>query len=166
MRLSRKIHNVINYYMDIPTFSSSSIILVLAFWLGIRIPEKGKLKKLNLSENDQQLKIALEKWVKEKRYCKKNISVDDVVQELGVSRVFLRNYFHSYMPSDFRAWRNELRIAEAKKILKIIPNIPLNEVAHLTGFKCRGNFHRQFQKITGQTPTEYRDNFRRKCSKG
>lgn len=114
-------------------------------------------EKTDLTEREQRLKVALEKWVEEKLYCQKDIGVDDIVDMLGTSRNFLRYYFRCYMPADFRTWRAELRIAEAKKIIKENPQTSLEEICQMTGFNHRANFHRQFQKITGQTPTEYRN---------
>lgn len=115
-------------------------------------------EKLNLREEEQRLKAALEKWVEDKMYRQKDVGVDDIVQWLGTNRNFLRYYFRCYMPSDFRTWRSELRIAEAKRILKEYPEIPLERVALMAGFNHRANLHQQFQKIVGQTPTEYRNN--------
>jgi AraC-type DNA-binding domain-containing proteins len=123
-----------------------------------KLPEE---EKINLSENERQLKAALEQWVENKQYCQKDVGVDDIVQELGTNRDFLRYYFHYYMSSDFRTWRTELRIAEAKSILREHPELSLEEIALMAGFNCRGNFHRQFQKITGETPTEYRNNVKK-----
>ena len=114
-------------------------------------------EKMNLLEKEQQLKFSLEKWVEDKLYCQKDAGVDDIVEMLGTNRDFLRYYFRVHMPSDFRTWRAELRIAEAKKILKENTEISLEEVWRMTGFNHRANFHRQFQKITGQTPTEYKN---------
>lgn len=126
-------------------------------------PELSDDEKVNLSEKEQQLKAALEKWTEDKLYCQKDISVDIIVQEFGTNRDFLRYYFRRYMPSDFRTWRTELRIAEAKRIMEEHPELSLEEVASMAGFNCRGNFHRQFQKITGETPAEYRNNVKKRC---
>lgn len=119
-------------------------------------------EKENLLEYEQHLKSSLDKWVEKKLYCQKDMGVDDIVQMLETSRNFLRYYFRCHMPADFRTWRAELRIAEAKRILNENPKISLEEVCRMTGFNHRANFHRQFQKITGTTPTEYRNNAKKR----
>ena len=119
--------------------------------------ESGTDLTKNLSEQEQQLKASLEKWAEEKLYCEKDIGVDDIVKMLGTTRNFLRYYFRCYMHTDFRTWRVELRIAEAKSIMKKNPGISLSKVCKMAGFNHRANFHRQFQKITGETPAEYKN---------
>ncbi len=114
-------------------------------------------EKDNLAEKEQQLKSALDRWIEEKRYCQGDVSLDDIACMLGTTRHFLRHYFRNHMPADFRTWRTELRVAEAKRIIQENPAISLEDVCQTTGFNHRANFHRQFQKTTGETPTEYKN---------
>lgn len=116
-----------------------------------------KEEKENLTKKEQQLKSALDKWVEEKLYCKGDVGVDDIARMLGTTRNFLRYYFHYRMSAEFRAWRTALRVTEAKRIIKEKPDISLEEVCKMTGFNHRANFHRQFRKITGETPAEYKN---------
>lgn len=113
-------------------------------------------ERKNLLEYELQLKSSLDQWVEQKLYCTKDASMDEIVQMLGTNRNFLRHYFRRHISTDFRTWRAELRIAEAKRILDEKPDISLEEVCRMTGFGHRANFHQQFQKITGITPTEYK----------
>lgn len=125
------------------------------------VSEKAELAEedlKHLSEKERQLKDALEKWVENKEYCRGDVAVDDIVRTLGTNRNFFRYYFRNHMPVDFRTWRNELRVAEAKRIIKEHPEISLDEVCKMTGFNYHSNFHRQFQKITGETPFDYKNN--------
>lgn len=110
----------------------------------------------DLAEESIQFKKILEQWVENKQFTQKDISVDEIAQSLGVNRSFLQYYFRTYMHTDFRTWRSELRIVEAQNILKENPEISLNKVHESVGFNHRANFHQQFQKITGLTPTEYK----------
>lgn len=117
-------------------------------------------EKKHLSEKECQLKAALEKWVEDKEYCRGDVSVDDIVIALGTNRNFLRYYFRNRMTVDFRAWRNELRVAEAKRIMAERPDISLGEVCRIAGFNYLSNLHRQFEKITGDTPADFKNNLR------
>jgi AraC-like DNA-binding protein len=58
---------------------------------------------------------------------------------------------------DFKTWRTELRIEEAKRLLLKDRNISTNLVGEMAGFSDRSNFHRQFVKIVGCSPRQYRD---------
>lgn len=109
------------------------------------------------TEESNQLKKVLEKWVEEKKFTQKDISIIEIAESLGVNRSFLQYYFRTYMQTDFRMWRSELRIAEAQRILKENPDTSLESLREKVGFNHRANFHQQFQKITGMTPTEYKN---------
>ena len=108
-------------------------------------------------EEDEAFGARLKEWVAQKGYLQKDLSVDEIAEILGTNRNYLRYYFRTYIQSDFRTWRSELRIREAQHLLKSHPEYTLNQVADMTGFNHRANFFSQFQKITGVTPTFYRD---------
>lgn len=112
-------------------------------------------------EKCEQFEIVLDKWLAEKKFTQKDISVDEIAESLNVNRVFFQYYFRTYMQTDFRTWRSELRIHEAQSIFKENPKITLEKVRESVGFNHRANFHQQFQKIAGITPTE----FKSKCLK-
>lgn len=104
----------------------------------------------------EQFKRVLDKWIKEKKFTQKDIGVDEIAESLGVDHRFLQYYFRTYMETDFRTWRSKLRIEEAQLILDRNPETSLEKVRELVGFNHRANFHQQFQKVTGMTPTEYK----------
>jgi len=119
-------------------------------------PELTEEKEKLFRKDERQLKAALEQWVEGKKYCQSDVSVDDIVKDLGTDNYSFRYYFREVMKTDFRTWRAELRIAEAKKLMKENPAITLGQLASLTGLNHRANFHRQFQKVTGETPSDYK----------
>lgn len=114
----------------------------------------------SFTRKERNLKTALEEWVKEKQFSQKDIGVEETAQSLGTDCYFLRYYFRTYMQCDFRTWRSELRIREAQRILDEDPETSLACVCEAVGFNDRGNFHRQFTKITGITPA----NYKQRCS--
>ena len=52
-------------------------------------------------------------------------------------------------------YRNRIRIRHAMD-LAADPDVPLHEVGALCGYPSENNFYRQFKRITGKTPGEYR----------
>lgn len=110
----------------------------------------------HLSEKELLLKAALEQWVANGEWRRGDVGVDDIALSLGTSRNFFRHYFKNRVGTDFRLWRNELRVAEAQRIIAERPDLPLDEVCRRVGFNYLSNFHRQFEKITGTTPADFR----------
>ena len=124
---------------------------------------KGKkaLKKKSPGFNDAEFKRiekSLEIWVKEKRYREYDKSREDMAKELRTSKESLHMYFTTVKKIDFRTWRTELRIEEAKKLLLEDKTTSINIIGEMAGFSDRANFYRQFVKIVGCSPKEWREN--------
>jgi AraC-like DNA-binding protein len=127
--------------------------------------EKKRLEKAHLEEvpdeiNEaefKRLERALEKWVEEKRYTEYDKSRDDIAKELGTSKEMLHLYFVYVTGIDFKTWRTNHRIEEAKKLLLEKKNLSINMVGEMAGFSDRSNFHRQFTKNVGCSPKQWRD---------
>ena len=100
---------------------------------------------------------ALEKWVKEKKYSEYDRSREEVAKELGTTREFLHMYFTMYKGMDFKTWRTELRVEESKRLLLENKELSTNVIGEIAGFSDRSNFHRQFVKIVGCTPKQWRE---------
>lgn len=111
-----------------------------------------------LTEKERRFKEALQKWTVDKQFVLNDIGVEEIAQSLDSDSTFLRYYFRTYIQNDFRTWRSELRIRESQRIIEDNPSIPLSEVYRKVGFNDKGNFHRQFMKFTGSTPTAYKEN--------
>lgn len=127
--------------------------------------EKKKLEKAHLAMSSpddnhaefKRLEKALEKWVEEKRYREYDRSRDDVARELKTSREMLHLYFASVVGVDFKTWRTNHRIEEAKRLLLEKRSLSVHLVGEMAGFSDRSNFHRQFTKIVGCSPKQWRD---------
>ena len=124
---------------------------------------KGKkaLKKKSPGFNDAEFKRiekSLELWVKDKRYREYDKSREDIAKELRTSKESLHMYFTTVKKIDFRTWRTELRIEEAKKLLLEDKTTSINIIGEMAGFSDRANFYRQFVKIVGCSPKEWREN--------
>ena len=105
----------------------------------------------------ERLERALRKWVDDKRYRECCVSREEIAMQLNTSRTFLNRYFTQILKVDFNTWRTSLRVKDAKRILIENRELPINLVGEMVGFSDRSNFHRQFTKIVGRTPRQWRD---------
>ena len=105
----------------------------------------------------RRLEKALNRWVEEKRYRDCCIDREEIALQLNTSRAFLNIYFTQVLKVDFNTWRTRLRIEDAKKALIDHRELPINLVGEMVGFSDRSNFHRQFTKIVGCSPRQWRD---------
>lgn len=90
----------------------------------------------------------------EKHYMDK-LTLDMVSSHVGISRFYFSNLFKKICGVNFSSYLNNLRIQEAKKLLKN-PQMNVNQVAFLTGYREPQYFSKIFKKYTGMTVTEYR----------
>jgi len=105
----------------------------------------------------QSLEKNLEKWVADKKYREFDKSREDIADELKTSKELLQLYFVLRKGVDFRTWRTELRVEDAKAMLLEDKKASIQIVSELSGFSDRSNFHRQFTKIVGVSPKEWRE---------
>jgi len=113
---------------------------------------------LTIKESEfKKLEAALEVWVQQKRYRVYDKSREEIARELNTTKEVLHHYFLIRKGVDFKTWRTELRIEEAKRLLLKDKNASTNIIAEASGFSDRSNFHRQFVKIVGCSPKQWRD---------
>lgn len=107
-----------------------------------------------------KLRVALERWVAEKKFIETDSNPDKVAKELGTTKSLLNCYFAKYEHITFREWRTRLRIKEAERILRE-EDVVLPALHELVGVSDKSNFHKHFKQLTGMTPNEYRKQVRK-----
>jgi len=119
--------------------------------------EMPAIDKRYINREMRKLSSALDKWVADKKYREMDATRKDIANELGTTKEFLATYFSKRIGRDFRSWRTELRIEDAKKMLLEDKKLSINIIAERCGFSDRSNFHRQFSSIVGCSPKSYRE---------
>ncbi len=105
----------------------------------------------------RKIERSLETWVKEKKFCEYDRSREEIARELNTSKEMLHHYFLTRKGMEFKIWRTQLRIEEAKRLLLEDKDASTNIIAEASGFSDRSNFHRQFVKVVGCSPKEWRE---------
>jgi two-component system, response regulator YesN len=96
-----------------------------------------------------------------KENYKANISLQIVSDKLYISTWHLSKILKKETGSTFIDLLNSIRIQEAKKLLEE-PQYKIYEVCELIGFADVAYFVKLFKKLSGITPTEYRNNLNEK----
>ena len=105
----------------------------------------------------KKLERNIDKWVKQKKFSEYDKSREEVAKELGTTREILHIYFTTKKGIDFKTWRTALRIEEAKRLLLENKELSANVIGEIAGFSDRSNFYRQFVKIVGCSPRQWRE---------
>jgi AraC-like DNA-binding protein len=128
--------------------------------INLKESRRAKKKSDDVNQKDDEyarIERALRDWVAQKRYCEYYKSREDIALELNTTKETLHHYFVTRKGVDFKTWRTELRIEEAKRMLIENSDFSINIIGELAGFSDRSNFHRQFVKIVGCSPRQWRE---------
>lgn len=83
------------------------------------------------------------------------ISLDTVASLTNHSRVAFCRYFKAHTRKSYFQYLTEIRIAYACELLRE-GNLDVTRTCYSSGFNNLSNFNKQFKKVTGVTPREYR----------
>lgn len=120
-------------------------------------PEPDPQRARPLSEKEQKLQLAIDKWVQEKQFRNTDMSRDDIAKSLGTEREYLAFFFQSRMKAEFRVWRTQLRIEEAKELLLKHPELSVSKIGEMVGISDRSNFQKKFTETVGVSPRDWRE---------
>lgn len=108
-------------------------------------------------ENQQELLGKLSRVMAEQKpFLKTEFSLPDLAQQLGTSVHTLSQSINEGLGKSFFEMVAEYRVDEAKKLLRGMPNIKVEEIAEQVGYNSKSSFNTVFKKLTGSTPSEYR----------
>lgn len=174
------VHNVV------PAFGSSffhyaSLIVLLIFtfffvnrvlvkalnqpeiFSGIELKELDKYSGSNLNEEEiniynAQLTMVLEK---EKLYLNPELTIKDLADHLQTSAKVLSQVINQSFNKKFYDFINSYRCEEVKAILQGPDDrITILEAMYQAGFNSKSSFNKEFKKLTGETPTEFKKTLR------
>ena len=127
-------------------------------------PKTQKLKDMepaiDRKQRDAEFKKingSIKQWIADKKYREYDKTKEEIAMEIGTTKELLQLYFNKVIRQDFRNWRTELRINDAKKMLLEDRQASTNLIGEMCGFSDRSNFHTQFVKIVGCSPKKWRD---------
>ena len=92
----------------------------------------------------------------EQHYAK-NISIDEIAAFLGISRKHLYSIFNKVLKISPKKYLIYYRIEKACKRLKVSPQ-SVSEIAESVGYTNQFYFAKEFKRLTGMTPSDYRKN--------
>lgn len=145
-----------------------SIIILYVFVKIINFGSPVSLETLNQVEQNNcsnevsheaatPLQAAFLKLLDEKQvFLKPDLTVEDVVKDLGTNTKYFSRMLHNEMHTSFCGIINSYRVERAKELLKSTDG-KIEVIAGSCGFNSHYSFIRTFSRITGKTPNEWRN---------
>lgn len=124
--------------------------------------EEVKPKPALLSNADMHLLMKrIEELVAEnKMYLEPELTLQQIAAALNEKERNISQTINTIQHRNLNDYLNSLRIEHACKLLLINKEKPVFEVMYESGFSTKGTFNLAFKKVTGKTPTQYREGYR------
>ncbi len=124
----------------------------------VEVPEniEKNTKKLN-DDVKQNIKKYLQNWINKKEFLKPDVSIDNVAKATYSNRTYISRYINSEYNCSFRSWITQLRVEEAKELLKNHRELSVKVIAQKVGFASVESFSHIFARYVKSSPTKWRD---------
>lgn len=121
--------------------------------------EKYAKQSIDLDMQQNYLDSLLTHMLEKKPYLNEDITIRGLSQEVGIPIHHLSIVINNMLHKNFSAFINEYRIKEALTMLDApdAEEVNILSVAFTSGFSSKSSFNSAFKKITGKTPSEYRE---------
>lgn len=143
------------------TFNCIALLLVLSRaplleWMHQLKPWPARFKA-----PESELKAVFGRWLqliteRELYRSEHSVTLARAARMLGVPSRLLSQAVNSCYGASFSRHLNDLRVARAQSLLKDRPNMAVTDVYMEAGFSTKSHFHREFARVTGLSPSDYR----------
>jgi two-component system, response regulator YesN len=123
------------------------------YFQGLCIGYCDYLKKMRCDNSENNIS-RIDEFIK-KNY-KRNITIQELAESVYLHPAYLGQLFVRKFGIGFNEYVHEMRIEEAKRLMKIT-NLKNHEIAEGLGYCNYNSFLHQFLKSTGMKPTEFRN---------
>lgn len=102
----------------------------------------------------------------EKPYLDPDVTTDQLAVKLGISKHHFSQLLNEHMQTTFYDFLNEYRVQRARELLatEAYRDAKIFHVAYDAGFSNKSTFLRSFRKLTGVTPSEFRNQTQKEVS--
>ncbi len=109
-----------------------------------------------VAQEQTELSRTLEKLVREKQlFLDVNLTLTMLARKSGIPARQISRAINASHGCNVSQWINGFRIERAQQLL-LTSTLPVTEVMQEIGFMTKSNFNREFLRITGMTPTVFR----------
>lgn len=126
---------------------------------GISLKESKKYASSSLQESeiDTYSSLLIDAFEKEKLHLDPSLKIQDLASRLDTTPKVLSQVINQHFGKSFYDFVNTYRCEEVKAILSQADRkTTILEAMYQAGFNSKSSFNKEFKKLTGQTPSEFR----------
>jgi AraC-like DNA-binding protein len=160
-----------NYHIDLFIAITNVILL---YWVSMRgilqrnvtmlvsLPEKNIVpeKKVSSSENSQKLLKKINDYIVDNTiFIKPDLTILDISEGINVHPKKISGVINANLNQNFNTYINSFRIEKAKALLNsdTVNNLSVEGIGNEVGFQSKSTFYDAFKKVTGTTPSRYKN---------
>jgi AraC-like DNA-binding protein len=111
-------------------------------------------------QEDHQIALEIQNLLVQTTLAKDpNLTLSRLARRLGVSARAVSSAINRVHGKNVSQYINDIRIAEACKLLQKA-DVSITQVIYECGFQTKSNFNREFLRVTGRTPRDWRKTFK------
>lgn len=118
---------------------------------------KPKSEQLPKAEMQLLMRRIEEQIIEKKMYLEPELTLQQIATVLNEKERNISQTINTIQQRNLNDYLNSLRIEHACKLLLTNKEKPVFEVMYESGFSTKGTFNLAFKKVTGKTPTQFRD---------
>ncbi|WP_269791366.1 helix-turn-helix domain-containing protein [Stenotrophomonas sp. Iso1] len=135
---------------------ASSVVIYLRLRSGQAPIEPYQDRRIPESEAAVQLQALAALMAQERLHLDPGLTLPRLARRLGMPQTRLSQLLNDNNQTSFKQYLAQLRVVEAKVLLRQSPTKPLEAVAEEAGFQSMSTFHSAFKKWEGVTPAAFR----------
>jgi AraC-like DNA-binding protein len=116
----------------------------------------------HLSDEDkEQIKKSILRYFEKKEvYLNPDLNMDLLSKALKIPKYQLTEVLNTTIGKNFFQFVNAYRVEEVKRMLVDPKNLySIEAIGYECGFSSKSSFYKEFKRITGMTPAEYKKSF-------
>lgn len=115
--------------------------------------DNNSLQNKNKENYMNLLRPRIAKWVESKAYTRERFTIEELAAKLYTNKTYLSSFIREEYGMNFSGWIAQLRIEEAKRMMRENPDQKLIDVAFNVGFSSLAYFSSVFSKMEGVSPS-------------
>ncbi|GAB5399556.1 MAG: hypothetical protein Aureis2KO_11410 [Aureisphaera sp.] len=119
-------------------------------------PTKYGSKKIDISEANTIIGQLEEAMKQKELFTHPDIKLKDVAEEVQISPHKLSQLLNDNIGKSFNQYINEYRVQKAKQLMQQENRYTLEAIGFEAGFSSKSSFYSTFKRITGMTPSEFK----------
>lgn len=135
---------------------AASVLVYLRLRSGQAPIEPYQDRRIPEAEAAAQLQSLAELMARERLHLDPRLTLPRLARRLGMPQTRLSQLLNDNNQTSFKQYLAQLRVVEAKTLLRQLPPKPLEAVAEEAGFQSMSTFHSAFKKLEGVTPAAFR----------